>query len=158
MSKEPDKIFGIDSLRIKRNMRKICSCENPQYDVDSKNRAVWCQECGAWIDSFDAIMRVAEYGESLEKQLEVLEKQIEELYEKRDQIGREILELAEKKPRLLLFRKLEKDYRGKEMLPVCPHCKEGFFFEDIVGWVNRKFYGIEPVKKGAGKRNEGYQG
>jgi hypothetical protein len=138
MNDSPDKIVSFETLKIKRNMRKICNCENPQYDVDITNRAVWCRECGAWIDPFEAILDIANHAEKLEQDIAHLEDKQKEAYEKIQKLNGEIEILAKKRARLNIFKKLESEYRSN-MLPHCPKCGQVFHFEEITGWVNRKY-------------------
>lgn len=123
--KLPDKVIPIELVRINRNIRKICSCENPQYDVDPNNRMVWCRDCGASIDPFDAIYNLAKRGHEMEEENQ-------RLLEQRRQI-------LNYQPHLVVFKSLERQYRSKEMAPVCPNCGKGFLFEKITGWINRKY-------------------
>lgn len=126
MEKLPDKIFDIETLKIKHNMRKICNCENPQYDVDTNNRAVWCRKCGAWIDPFEAILDIAQNFERLEDDTK-------RLLEQRRQI-------ENYKPHLVLFKRLESEYRrSKDMLPICPTCGQAFDFDKITRWINKRY-------------------
>jgi hypothetical protein len=59
----PDKIVKFELLKTKRNTQKICNCKNPEYEVHTDNRSVWCVNCGARIDPFDAILYIAEHFE-----------------------------------------------------------------------------------------------
>ena len=134
----PSKIFDIELLKIKRNMRKICSCKNPQYDVDVNNRAVWCRVCDAWIDPFEAILYIADHNEKLKQNIDYLCEKQAEAYEKIQNLNNEIGLLAKKRARLNVFKGLESSYRN-DMLPHCPECNKIFHFEKITGWTNRKY-------------------
>ena len=138
MNELPEKIVDIEILKIRRNMRKICSCENPQYDVDVNNRAVWCRVCGAWIDPFEAILDIAKNREKLIEGTNYLYEKHKDAYEKIKELNREIEMLANKKARLNVFKHLEQEYRS-DMLPHCPNCDDVFHFEEITGWTNRKY-------------------
>ncbi len=50
----PDKIVQMDFLRINRSLGKKCHCLNRKFLIDPNERLVYCQECGAKIDAFDA--------------------------------------------------------------------------------------------------------
>jgi len=130
MDSLPDKIVNIEVLKINRNMRKFCTCENPQYDVDSTNRAVWCRVCGAWVDPYDAIEHIA-------KNIERLNEDVQNLLEQRRQI-------ENYKPHLILFKKLEAEYRrSKDMFPICPTCAKPFDLAKISSWVNKKYIEVK---------------
>jgi len=138
MDNLPDKIMDFELLKIKRNMRKFCTCENPQYDVDANNRAVWCSVCGAWVDPFDVILYLAEHSEKLEKRIDCLYEKEKEACERINKLIGEIEILSKKKARLSVFKKLESEYRN-DMVPYCPKCDQLFYFENIVAWRNRKY-------------------
>jgi len=120
----PDKVISLEVLRINRNIGKRCKCDKPNYVVDKDNREVACGKCGSRIDAFDALY-------SLACDWERVEEDTRRLLEQRK-------EIANYKPWLVVFRKLESHYRGKEMLPCCPECGKAFYFEHITGWSNRK--------------------
>jgi len=136
--KLPEKIISIETLRINHNIRKICSCEKPLYDVDGNNRAVWCRVCGAWIDPYEAIEHIAENIEKLNDEVHNLYEKHKEAYEKIQKLNSEIELLAKKRARLNVFKGLEQSYRN-DMLPHCPECGKMFDFVKITGWTNRKY-------------------
>lgn len=53
----------IDVLRIEYGRRKLCQCSESHYEIDCANRLVYCTNCGAIVDPFDALIRLAQqYG------------------------------------------------------------------------------------------------
>ena len=124
----PDNVVNFTTFKITRDIKKICQCPDPTYVIDTKNRLVTCSQCGAYTDPFDALMCLAEKPERLEREVGAL------LNQRR--------EIANYKPHMIVFRELEQHYRkGKHgrMLPRCPHCRNGFYFEKITGWVNEEY-------------------
>lgn len=93
--------------------------------MDTKNRCVNCGYCGALIDPYEAM-------EYLATKYEKFEQQTKALLEQRKQI-------AAYEPHLLVIRELERGYRGKKMLPCCPHCNKGIYIEEIKSWVGRGY-------------------
>lgn len=124
MEKLPDSIVQLDMVRLNRDRRKFCTCTKTTYEVDEVNRVVTCRQCGAWVEPFAALVDIASRREEREREQQRLLDQ-----------RREILNY---KPHLLVMRELERGYRGKTMLPTCPHCHRGFYFEELNHWVNRK--------------------
>lgn len=122
MNELPDKVVSIDMLRINRNLDKKCKCENKSFVIDSQNRAIYCGSCGSQVDPYESMYYLAANYERLKEQTD-------RLLEQRKQI-------ADYKPHMIVFRNLEKSYRGKKMLPACPHCDRGFYFEEISCWLN----------------------
>ncbi|WHH59147.1 hypothetical protein [Petroclostridium sp. X23] len=121
----PDKIIELDILRINRNIDKKCKCNRweRKFTVDTTNKKVYCN-CGAEVDPYEAL-------EDLARNRERIVEENKRLYEQRKQI-------IDYKPWLLVFRDLESQYRSKMMLPACPHCGRGFFFEELRSWTNRQ--------------------
>lgn len=55
----PEKITRIDVIKIERGKRKLCNCSNPHYEVDTQNKIVMCLDCGAVLDPFDTLVKIA---------------------------------------------------------------------------------------------------
>ena len=121
----PDNIVLLDVLRVNRNAEKHCKCERPHYTIDTENHIIECDDCGAHVDPFAVLVRLAKRNSRYNQELE-------RLYEQRKQ-------LMVYKPHLIVIRELERQYRGRKLLPCCPHCKQAFYLEDIRSWVNAKF-------------------
>lgn len=121
----PDKVIGLDQMRISRGMGKICKCDKRKFVIDTDNRRVTCSSCGAVVDPYDALYDLAHADEERNRQ-------VERLLEQRK-------EIASYKPHLVVIKNLEKNYRGRKMMPTCPSCKEPFMLEELICWVNWKF-------------------
>ncbi|RFA31908.1 hypothetical protein CAI16_19540 [Virgibacillus dokdonensis] len=125
MNDLPDKVVHMDQVRINRGITKACRCQKKKYVLDTTNRRVHCSSCGAIIDPFEAMREMALHWERVNEQIDLLLKQ-------RKQI-------QNYKPWLITIRNLEKQYRGKKMLPNCPRCSEPFFLEELNHWSGRSF-------------------
>jgi len=123
----PEKVVRIDILRVNWNSEKICRCHNPHYMLDVANRVVYCDDCKATIDPFEALMKLASGYSHVSDQ-------VEHLLEQRRQIERY-------RPHLVVIKRLEEMYRGQKMVPTCPECKKPIDLADLPGvaWVNRAF-------------------
>lgn len=133
----PDNIKRIDVLRIEYGKRKLCQCHNPHYEIDYQNRLVYCSDCGAIVDAFEAIAEMARYYERLGDQ-------VENLLEQRRQI-------SGYKPHLVVIKDLEKHYR-KSMVPCCPRCNRPFDLAEIECWSNRAF--LNATKMDGGEKED----
>lgn len=126
MSEElPGQIISFDQIRINRSLEKICNCDNRKFVVDTQNRRITCQSCGSIVDPYDAMYELAMNGERIQAQ-------VEQLLEQRKQI-------ANYKPWLVTIKKLEQQYRGRKMMPLCPACDEPFMLEELFRWVSWQF-------------------
>lgn len=121
----PNKIIGLDQVRISRGLGKICKCENRAFVIDTDNRRVTCASCGAVIDPYDALYDLAYQDEKRNRQ-------IESLLEQRKQI-------VAYKPWLVVIKRLEEQYRGHKMIPDCPRCGQPFYLEEIRSWTGKPY-------------------
>lgn len=131
----PDKIIGLDQVRISRGLGKICKCQNRKFVIDTDNKRVTCASCGAVINPYDALYDLAYQYEEYNRQVERLLKQRKEI--------------AAYKPHLVVIKRLEKEYRGYKMIPNCPRCHEPFYLEEIIQWTGKPYADarIEKYKK-----------
>jgi len=121
----PDKLVSLDQVRINRGLEKICQCQKRNFVIDTTNRRVTCSSCGAVVDPYDALLEIAEKREEMEKQVQQL------LNQKR--------QIASYKPHLTVIKEIEKRYRGRKMVPICPRCNEPFYFEEISSWSGKPY-------------------
>lgn len=115
--KLPDKIKRIDVLRVERGLMKGCHCHTMNLTLDQDTRLVFCDDCGAIVEPFDALYRMARSWERAADQIEALLKQRQEL--------------LNWKPHLVALREVERTYRGGSMIPYCPHCGRGILAEEL---------------------------
>jgi len=132
MSELPDNVKRFDILKVEYARKKLCQCREPHYQIDYQNRLVYCTDCGAIVEPFDVLHNLATHYDRISNQVEGLLKQRKEI--------------VDWKPWLLTFRRLEGEYRGGKMLPLCPMCGEPFHFEKIVSWVDRKMVELRVEK------------
>jgi hypothetical protein len=128
----PEKLVSLDQLRISRGLEKICKCDDRRFIIDTANRRVNCNSCGAVVDPYEAILEIANNREAYVRELE-------RLYEQRKQI-------VNYKPHLVVIKDLERQYRGRQMLPNCPRCYEPFYLEELTAWTGKP-YADSRIKK-----------
>lgn len=61
-----NEIISFSLAKIERGREKLCKCDPPHYEIDTVNRIVSCQDCGATVDAFDALLALARRYELLE--------------------------------------------------------------------------------------------
>lgn len=139
----PKKVIDIESIRINRGMDKICDCKNRRFMLDTQNKKTYCRDCGAEIDPYDAMYELA-------TSTNYLKQEVDKLLEQRKQI-------INYKPWLLTIRNIEKQYRGKKMLPGCPRCDEPFYLEELKQWYGKEYADarINKYKKQKGEIDNG---
>lgn len=128
-------IISFQRLRIERNHRKICTCNQPRYEIDTVNRIVVCLECNTVVDSFEALTRLAERMEELEE----FQKRAKETAENWKQIADKEYK---RRMRYHTFREMDKQYQN-DMLPICPKCHKVFDPTDVKRFVNRAYLDVQ---------------
>lgn len=116
MDNLPEKVKRIDVLRIEHNSQTQCRCKKPVYELDTNNRFVYCAECGAIVDAFDALYKMAKDYERINRNVEAALKQAKEL--------------AAYKPHLRCLRDIEK-HHNNHLYPLCPNCSKAIHIEEI---------------------------
>ena len=44
-----NEIISFSLAKIERGREKLCKCDPPHYEIDTVNRIVSCQDCGATV-------------------------------------------------------------------------------------------------------------
>lgn len=134
---DESKVLNFTTIKLIRDRKKVCQCENVSFEVDIENRVVTCAECGAYYDPLDAMMCIA-------TQPEQMMKEFNDFIRWRNDALKKWRATQRRKPRRLLFRELEQQsffQRGDRALPLCPHCNKPFYFEHLKTWISEKFFG-----------------
>lgn len=114
-----------DLIKLNRDKRKLCTCKNNHYEIDTQNSLVYCLDCGAVVDPYEALYKISHMAERLENQLSAL---IEAVKENQDKLCQ-----------MKVFRDIEDSYRYQDLLPICPKCGEPFDPTKIRRFLNRKW-------------------
>ncbi len=124
--KDQDGIISFELLKAEVNRKKLCRCQDASYTLDVNNRLVICDQCGAIIDPFDALLKI------VDKQREWEEYQIKARL-------RTVQWQQEADRTLKLMLRYKNTRRIAEMCkdglyPVCPECKKLIAPEKITSW------------------------
>lgn len=125
-TEEKKKVLSFNLLKIEKGREKLCKCNPPHYIIDEANRIVTCEDCGATLDAFEALLRLCNYMDKFEEyQKEALKR------------GKMYDEWAKKKWRKQIknkvFSEMDKQYQNG-MLPHCPKCFKVFDPMKILSW------------------------
>lgn len=126
LSKEENKITNIETLIINRRREKNCKCIKPRYEIDTQNHLVYCQDCMAVVEPFEALIQIAMHLENINYKIECATRYKQEL--------------MNYKPHLREAKRYERMMREKDMLPLCPRCKKPFFWNEVTEMTNKHFY------------------
>lgn len=129
--KEKDNILSFTLFKVEKGREKICKCHPPHYEIDTVNRIVSCRDCGATVDSFEALLNVAEYADDFVK---YQRKAIETIKTQSEFADKEF----HRRMRYRAFKEMDKQYQN-DLLPICPRCGRAFEPMEIRQYVNRKY-------------------
>lgn len=98
-----------------------------RFVIDERHGTVYCRECNEPVSAFHALKMIA---------------RDDSLFRRQTKTGQALLEeMKAYKPWLRAVKALEKIWRGKDMLPQCPHCHRGIEAEALAstGIVSREY-------------------
>ena len=119
-------IVRFDLVKINRGRETLCQCTAPCFEVDEENRIVSCKICGAILDPFEALIKLAERPERLE---ETQRRMLEKIKTYREEAEKEYSRMIKSR----VFRKMQSNY-NEGLFPYCPECKMQFDPVKIDRW------------------------
>lgn len=118
------KVVQIEDLRVARGLTRCpgSSCKHKKLVYDDKERRVWCSDCEAEVEPFDAFVGI----------VEVFSAGMNSLKRRRSE-----LDEAEKfQIRSRAAKVMDEAWRSTKMAPLCPHCMTAILPEDVIGGVS----------------------
>lgn len=118
------KVVQIEDLRVARGLtrRPGSSCKHKQLVYDDKERRIWCSDCEAEVEPFDAFTGI----------VEVFSAGMNSLKRRRSELGE-----AEKfQIRSRAAKVMDEAWRSTKMAPLCPHCMTAILPEDVASGVS----------------------
>jgi hypothetical protein len=112
-------VLVFEKLKFENVRGKKCEHHHIQYNLS--DRTTICADCNSPIDAFTAYQRLIVYWERIERDLKYRKEHLSELEER---VGKHILKAT---------KRVDEAWRSKNMVPVCPHCKNAIFPEDGFG-------------------------
>lgn len=113
-------VVDIGDIRVARGKTRVPgpSCRHRTVTYDQNERRVYCEDCEQDIDGFDAFLMLVECHHAAIARVERRE--------------RELQEAEQFVARSRAVKCLDKIWRGRRMVPNCPHCGEGLLPEDVL--------------------------
>ena len=114
------KVVDIGDARVKLGMsrRTIGSCRHKNMHYDQSERRIWCADCESDIEGFDAFVVLVENFHRQERRMNDRESKV--------------LEAEESTLISRAARVMDKHWRKRSTVPLCPHCSTALLPEDIV--------------------------
>lgn len=113
------KVVDIGDIRVARGLtrRPVSSCKHLRLVYDDKERRVWCEDCQTEVPAFDAFTALVERWDAGMKKT------------------RRLIDEANEAQRFTLrsraAKAIDEAWRKHNMVPACPHCRNGLFPEDF---------------------------
>lgn len=119
------KVVQIEDLRVARGLtrRPASSCRHKQLVYDQGERRIWCQDCEAEVEAFDAFVGI----------VEVFSAGMSKLNTRR----RELAEAESFQIRSRAAKVMDEAWRSTKMAPLCPHCHVAILPEDVADGIAR---------------------
>lgn len=113
------KVVDIGDLRIARGKtrRERTSCKHLNLTYDDNERRVVCDDCETELDPFDAFKALVEHIDGATKRLQHREDQIKKA---------ESFAI-----RSVAAKHVDKVWRSRTRVPLCPHCKQALMPDDF---------------------------
>ena len=123
-------VVNIGDYRVSRGMtrRAFSGCQHHRVTYDKSERRIWCRDCERDVEPFDAFVGLAENYDRVRKSM--------------DREREEIREAAKFNVRSLAAKAIDKEWRARKTVPICPHCSSGLFPEDFkngIGTAGREY-------------------
>jgi len=109
-------LISLDVVRRKRRS-ETSKCKHERFLIDDEGGTVECADCHENVSAFHALCQIAQADSVYSRKFHTFHEQ----YQK----------LKNYKPWLVAVRGLERTWRGKKMLPCCPHCKRGVTAQEL---------------------------
>ena len=113
------RVVDIGDYRVARGLsrRSKSACPHHRMVYDQNERRVWCKDCECDVEPFDAFKSIAEH---FSRQTGILQGRLATIKEAESHA---LISIAAKV--------IDKAWRSKKMVPVCPHCKTGLLPDDF---------------------------
>jgi hypothetical protein len=117
------KVVDIGDIRVARGMtrRPPATCAHRKTVYDPSERRIWCSDCEAEVQSFDAFVMLVQQWHVAHKRLDDRMAKVEES-ESRSLVSR-------------ASKVMDAAWRAHKSVPMCPHCSVAILPEDVTAGV-----------------------
>lgn len=118
MTHDDEAIISLEAWRLKTRKPGELRCAHARAFIDERAGTVTCRDCDATLSAFWVLGQVAREENRCAARVKALKDEAEAL--------------TAWVPFLRAMRVLEKLWRGRKALPVCPHCRHGLWPDELV--------------------------
>lgn len=122
MIQDDEAVVSLEAWRHLKRPAGTAVCQHARTVIDEQAGTVTCRDCEVTLSAFWVLGRIA--------------REENRVFERIRLMRAEAAELETWTPFLRAQRSLERRWRGKSMLPACPHCHHGLWPEDLQGGVS----------------------
>lgn len=126
LENENDGVLSFTLYKIEKGREKICKCNPPHYVLDEVNRLVICNDCGAVVEPFEALLQMTKY---IEEFAEYQREAINKINVYREMANEE----SRRRMKNKAFQEMDRNYQ-KGLYPYCPECGKIFDPAKIIRW------------------------
>lgn len=117
MIHDDDAVVSLEAFRLRKHPPLGPACQHSRTVIDERAGTVTCRECDATLSAFWVLGRIAREENRVFARIVTLRA--------------EAAALETWVPFLRAMRSLEKRWRGRAMLPACPHCRHGLWPDEL---------------------------
>lgn len=116
MIEDDDAIVSLEAYRLAK-VPPHAKCKHERSVIDERSGTLECRECGAYLSAFHVLVQIA--------------REENRAWERVKSLRAEAEELKAWRPFLKAMKALERVWRGRRVLPCCPHCHRGLWAEEF---------------------------
>lgn len=131
--------FGEFRLKKRGSRYSQTGCAHKDIVIDPDEGTLECQDCGASIDPFSKLVKIAERQKALQWHRK----------RERERLGELWRAVRNYRPHLRAAKALEQIWRGGKLAPNCPHCNAALLPEDCTGGLSSRSAEIERQRRKA---------
>lgn len=115
------KVVDIGDVRVARGQTRVPkpTCQHASLTYDEAERRVYCEDCESDVDNFDAFLLIVRQHDQAWRSIRRAHQQAQEA------LSQTVRSRAAKI--------MDAEWRKRNTVPACPHCREGLLPEDVTG-------------------------
>lgn len=127
-------VVDFGDVRVARGLsrRPFSGCKHKRLRYDTRERRIWCADCERDIEGFEAFALLAERAHEVDTRLKAWAEEVK---------AAEAFQLRSR-----AAKKIDEVWRGRSLVPCCPHCNRGLLPEHFANGITNSV-GYEFAKR-----------